>query len=85
MNHRHIARLFLSWFDQEASKLSKSLDDGSTSVVYDLTGEYVVSYVNIYGTKVRAREFVYSLAHARLDRSDCDKVVAAAHDLLNHN
>jgi hypothetical protein len=77
VNHKHIARVYLGWFEQEAYDLSVSDSVGGSSLVWSDDGSFVIGYRRADGFRCYQR-FVGDLATSRLGHADADRVLSAA-------
>lgn len=82
MNHKHIARMFLSWFEQEAKELCVS-GTNDREIGWDSTGNYVTWYRNRNGDVIEVHIFIRRIADQRLPSQDAHKVIVAAEELVS--
>lgn len=81
MNHKHIARVYLSWFEQEAHSLSISDSAGGNSLIWSDDGSFVIGYTGADGFR-SYQAFVRDLATSRLGHVTADRVLSAAVGLV---
>lgn len=81
MNYKHIARVFLNWFEQEAHNLSVPMADGTSPFIMSDDGSFVIGYTGADGFR-SYQGFVRDLAQARLSAPQAGKVLQKAIELV---
>lgn len=76
MNTKRIARTYLGWFEQEAHNQSISKADGSSSLIWNDAGSYVIGYTSAHGFH-SYQAFVRDISGSRLPE-------VFANAVLNH-
>lgn len=81
MNTKHVARVYLGWFDQEAQALSVPVCDTAGSIIWSDDGSFVIGYIGAEGFR-SYQGFVKDLAASRLTLDQARRVLVDAVSLV---
>lgn len=84
MNFKHVARVYLGWFEQEAHNMHTPVPGREDSIIWNDGGTFVLGYTGAEGFR-SYQGFVKDLAVARLTPAEADRVIVEAVKLVTED
>ena len=74
MNYKHVARVYLNWFEQEAHNLHAAVCDTAGPFIWNDDETYLIGYTGAEGFR-SYQGFVKDLAQSRLTPAQAERVL----------